>query len=156
MCGPVVILETRDFFPSPHRLWLSQKRRSKHFRRSRFPKPGERGRLVQSRVLSGWKNIANHLGKSVRTVQGYARELDLPVRRRARKKQGPVIATKSELNAWVESRRSKRYSHFRDPSVLSARASLTHRAAEMRELAKRTRKLILGIRAARERFPDTG
>lgn len=106
---------------------------------------------MRSGILSGWKNIANYLGKSVCTVQRYERELDLPVRRRARMKQTLVIATKSELNAWVESRRLTLHSQFRDPSVLSAYASLTHRAAEMQELAKQTRKLILEIsRISRE------
>jgi hypothetical protein len=30
-------------------------------------------------ILSGWKDIANHLGMGVRTVQRYERELGLPV-----------------------------------------------------------------------------
>jgi hypothetical protein len=155
MCGPVVILETRDFFPL-HIVCGNHRATIQTLSRSRFPKREEPGRLVRSGILSGWKNIANYLGKSVRTVQRYERELALPVRRPTYKKQGSVVARKSELNSWAESHQLRHYPQFRDPSVLSACASLAHRAAGMRELAKRTRKLILGIRAARERFPDTG
>jgi len=52
-------------------------------------------------VLSGWKDIANYLGKGVRTVQRYEWELCLPVRRPSGKPRGSVIATRAELDAWV-------------------------------------------------------
>jgi len=55
----------------------------------------------QSQFLSGWKEIANYLGKGVRTVQRYERELGLPVRRPAGKPTGSVVATEPELDAWV-------------------------------------------------------
>lgn len=51
--------------------------------------------------LSGWKEIANYLGKGVRTVQRYEWELGLPVRRPAGKARGSVVATRAELDAWV-------------------------------------------------------
>jgi hypothetical protein len=53
------------------------------------------------RFLAGWKDIANYLGKGVRTVQRYEREIGLPIRRPAGKSRGSVIATKAELDAWV-------------------------------------------------------
>jgi len=52
-------------------------------------------------ILSGWKDIAKHLGKGVRTVQRYESSMGLPIRRPAGHQRGSVIATKSELNAWV-------------------------------------------------------
>lgn len=55
----------------------------------------------QLEILSGWKQIADHLGKGVRTVQRYERELGLPIRRPAGKSGGSVIATTGELDAWV-------------------------------------------------------
>ena len=55
----------------------------------------------QLEILSGWKQIAHHLGKGVRTVQRYERELGLPIRRPAGKSGGSVIATAGELDAWV-------------------------------------------------------
>ena len=52
-------------------------------------------------LLSGWKDIANYLGKGVRTVQRYECELGLPVRRPAGMVRGSVMATKAEIDAWV-------------------------------------------------------
>ena len=52
-------------------------------------------------ILSGWKEIANYLGRGVRTVQRYEWELGLPVRRPAGKDRGSVVATRVELDAWV-------------------------------------------------------
>jgi hypothetical protein len=57
--------------------------------------------VLQTEVFSGWKDIAAYLGKGVRTVQRYERELNLPVRRPAGKSVGAVIATKAELDGWI-------------------------------------------------------
>lgn len=65
--------------------------------------------------LSGWKEIANYLGKGVRTVQRYEMQLQLPVRRPAGKPWGSVVATKAELDAWVKA------SPIRDVFRLSVR-----------------------------------
>lgn len=58
-------------------------------------------RRARFEVFSGWKDIANYLGKGVRTVQRYERELKLPIDRPAGKSRGAVIATKVELDAWI-------------------------------------------------------
>jgi hypothetical protein len=52
-------------------------------------------------ICNGWKEIANYLGKGVRTVQRYEHELGLPVRRPAGKSIGSVIGVKAELDGWV-------------------------------------------------------
>lgn len=54
-------------------------------------------------ILSGWKQIANYLGTGIRTAQRYEIELQLPVRRPSsrRRSRGPVMATRVELDAWV-------------------------------------------------------
>jgi hypothetical protein len=53
------------------------------------------------KFLAGWKEISNYLGKGVRTVQRYEREMGLPIRRPAGKSRAAVVATKAELDAWV-------------------------------------------------------
>ena len=58
-------------------------------------------RNTQLEILSGWKEIAVHLGKGVRTVQRYERKLGLPIRRPSGKSIGSVIATVAELDAWI-------------------------------------------------------
>ena len=52
------------------------------------------------RVLSGWKEIANYMGRGVRTVQRYERELELPVRRPAGKQS--LVAISAEIDAWIK------------------------------------------------------
>jgi len=62
---------------------------------------GNRKKAEPPQFLSGWKEIANYLGKGVRTVQRYEWQTGLPVRRPAGKPRGSVVATKPELDAWV-------------------------------------------------------
>ena len=53
-------------------------------------------------ILSGWKEIANYLGKGVRTVQRYEREMGLSIHRPAGKfSGGTVVAVRAELDNWV-------------------------------------------------------
>ena len=49
--------------------------------------------------LSGWKQIADHLGTSVRTAQRYEQDLGLPVHRLPPPASG-VLADTGELDAW--------------------------------------------------------
>jgi Tol biopolymer transport system component len=55
--------------------------------------------------LDSWKEIANYLGRGVRTVQRWEREEGLPVHRLAHEKRGTVYALREELAAWWDSRR---------------------------------------------------
>jgi tetratricopeptide (TPR) repeat protein len=51
-------------------------------------------------VLDSWKEIAAYLGRSVRAVQGWEKDEDLPVHRHLHERQGSVYAYRSELDAW--------------------------------------------------------
>lgn len=62
----------------------------------------------QTRTLSSWKEIAAYLGKGVRTVQRWERELGLPVRRPDLKNRGVVVATQAELDRWLRIKWSQR------------------------------------------------
>ena len=83
-------------------------------------------------VLSGWKEIATHIGKGVRTVQRYEHDFSLPVRRPAGHSSGSVVAMKSELEAWVHA-----------TPVRFAFQSMPRRAArtELGELARNLQKM---------------
>jgi hypothetical protein len=52
-------------------------------------------------VLNSWKEVAAYLGRGVRTVQRWERELRLPVRRPRGKSRSAVIAFKTELDRWL-------------------------------------------------------
>jgi|SRR5690349_17011180 len=54
-------------------------------------------------VLNSWKEIAAYLGRGVRTVQRYERDLNLPVRRPRGTSRSAVIALKEDLDAWLRS-----------------------------------------------------
>jgi Tol biopolymer transport system component len=58
--------------------------------------PGER--------LESWKEIANYLNRSVRTLHRWEKEEGLPVHRQLHKELGSVFAYKSELDAWSRAR----------------------------------------------------
>lgn len=53
------------------------------------------------KILSGWKEIANYLGRGVRSVQRYEREMGLPIHRPAGKSLAAVIAIKTEIDEWI-------------------------------------------------------
>src|SRR5258707_2278995 len=55
--------------------------------------------------LDSWKEIAEYLGRGIRTVQRWEREEGLPVHRLAHEKRGSIYARREELAAWWESRR---------------------------------------------------
>ncbi len=52
-------------------------------------------------LLVSWKQIAAHLGHTVRTVQRWEREAELPVHRRGTGKKPTIFAYESELDAWL-------------------------------------------------------
>jgi hypothetical protein len=98
-------------------------------------------------VLSGWKDIANYLGKGVRTVQRYEQELALPVRRPAGRSAGSVVATKTELDAWIcASPIRETFDRTKPPAVsqcANSAAALKEGIAEM----KRLRDEMLALRS---------
>ena len=66
----------------------------------------ERGGSLQ--ILNGWKEIALHLGRGVRTVQRYEVSLGLPVRRPSGHDRSSVIAFVDEIDAWLQACPKKR------------------------------------------------
>jgi len=56
----------------------------------------------QQQVFTSWKEIGSYLGKSVRTVQRWEQELELPVQRPHAKAKGTVRANQRDLDDWVE------------------------------------------------------
>jgi len=52
-------------------------------------------------ILHSWKEIAQHLAASVRTVQRWEREYNLPVSRLQTKKGSTVFAFKPDLEHWL-------------------------------------------------------
>ncbi|HTD53918.1 MAG TPA: hypothetical protein VK670_00945 [Silvibacterium sp.] len=63
-------------------------------------------------VLTCWKDIANYLGKGVRTVQRWEHDLGLPVRRpEGLDHKSSVVVYSRDLDVWLHSRWSRRLPH---------------------------------------------
>jgi tetratricopeptide (TPR) repeat protein len=57
--------------------------------------------------LDSWKEIADYLKRSVRTVRRWETEESLPVRRHLHQKSGSVYAFKVDLDAWLTNRTAR-------------------------------------------------
>jgi|SRR5579859_70564 len=53
-------------------------------------------------ILNSWKEIAEYLGRGVRTAQRWERDLGLPVRRPRGKERSAVVAVSSDIDAWLK------------------------------------------------------
>ena len=89
--------------------------------------------------LSGWKDIANYLNRSVRTVQRHEREFRLPVRRPSGRDIGSVIASRHELDRWVSQNRTR--PHHRKRSDSEQVRGLKKAASESLRLSTEARQL---------------
>jgi len=65
-------------------------------------------------VLNSWKEIAQYMGRAVRTVQRWERTLRLPVRRPHGKQRSAVLALKSDIDLWLQRQPSGRAVHTRE------------------------------------------
>ena len=103
-------------------------------------------------ILNGWKEIACHLGKGVRTVQRYERELGLPIRRPAGNLTGSVIATKAELDGWVFASPIREAFRLPQPPVDNATplSELRWQVREMHRLREDAAELRAALRASLE------
>jgi hypothetical protein len=107
-------------------------------------------KVERYQFLTGWKEIANYLGKGVRTVQRYERDLCLPVRRPAGKDRGSVVAAKVELDAWVTAspmRENLQLTRFETVSS-TAVSDIKTNIKRMTELRDQMRSLGAGLRAS--------
>jgi TolB-like protein/Flp pilus assembly protein TadD len=59
---------------------------------------------AQDEPLDSWKEIANHLRRSLQTVRRWERQEGLPVHRHQHGKQATVYAYKREIDAWLKAR----------------------------------------------------
>ena len=68
---------------------------------------GSSARPVES--LESWKEIANYLGRTVRTAQRWCQYEGLPVRYHYHRKAKTVYAFKNDIDSWRVSRRPLKY-----------------------------------------------
>lgn len=98
-------------------------------------------------LLNGWKEIANYLGKGVRTVQRYERELRLPVRRPAGRLRSSVVISRAELDLWVST--SPANGHQRDELKPKHIHDLRRGVSELQRLCAERRELMTALHTQR-------
>jgi hypothetical protein len=86
-------------------------------------------------ALSSWKEIAQYVGKGVRTVQRWEREAGLPVRRPQGEGKGKVLAFPEEIDGWMHSAFT-RNGDGEESEVSKLRARVEQLLAENRELRR--------------------
>ena len=92
-------------------------------------------------LLTSWKEIANYLGKGVRTVQRWERELGLPVRRTGNdSSKCVVLAIPEEIDAWVRAQhfrgRNPKFHELELAKLRAEVAALRSENAALRQLLK--------------------
>ncbi len=80
-------------------------------------------------LLNSWKEIAEYVGRGVRTVQRWERELGLPVRRPRNHLRSPVIAIPAEIDDWL--RRGGPHRNINNGGTRPATAELVRSAQSL-------------------------
>jgi CheY-like chemotaxis protein/predicted DNA-binding transcriptional regulator AlpA len=77
--------------------------------------------MYDKEFLNSWKEVAQYVGRSERTIQRWEREFGFPVHRPAGKLRSSVIAVASEIDEWIMNSpvsRSKLQPYSTMPSVV--------------------------------------
>jgi hypothetical protein len=89
----------------------------------------------KSVVLNSWKEIAAYMGRGVRTVQRWERDLRLPVHRPKGKDRSAVLAFPAELDHWLLNTPVRNGVNGAQPAPLPANGALAQRMRHLRERA---------------------
>jgi hypothetical protein len=102
---------------------------------------------VESSFLTSWKEIAQYMGKGVRTVQRWEQRFQLPVRRvMGSGYKGTVLARPCDLDAWVTSSWARRARGENTIAVTDAPEAL-HQLRENLAIAKSLQETNLALQA---------
>jgi hypothetical protein len=102
-------------------------------------------------ILNSWKEIANYLGRGVRTVQRWERDFGLPVHRPKGKDRSAVLAFPAEIDRWLHRTPVRGQVHKltvsapAEPQPRIAEARPGSHVALMRESLARSRRLLAAL-----------
>lgn len=91
-------------------------------------------------TLTSWKEIAQYVGKGVRTVQRWEQILELPVHRPRARNRGMVLAAPEEIDAWLVSTTQRKS----DSELVKLRKQVSELGAEVASLRQQLRDLTNG------------
>ena len=110
--------------------------------------------LQEQRVLNSWKEIAQYIGRGVRTVQRYEAEFGFPIRRVGGRPRGAVMAFTDEIDAWLAQAKCRRgtsktangLSLPTELKAIRAQAEMNRqRALEIRQVARSQRQAVRDV-----------
>ena len=110
------------------------------------------GAEKSAEVLNSWKEIAQYLGRGIRTVQRWECDLQLPVRRPRQKLRSAVIAFKSELDLWLLRSNPNCPAIMADADPHLTLERLEHRLEQLREEMRSVQRQISKIK---RRLPES-
>ena len=96
--------------------------------------------MEKSQVLNSWKEIAAYLGRGVRTVQRWERDLRLPVHRPKGKDRSAVLAFPAELDQWLLKTPVRYGDHLFTPAPLEETGNPFRQASELRAQIRQLRE----------------
>ena len=105
---------------------------------------------MSRQILSGWKEISNHIERGVRTAQRWESLLGMPIHRPALKNGSAVVAFSDELEGWL----SRTSPQTRDAcSAVNGQEenNLLRVLDDMSILVRQNRQLICHMQALQER-----
>jgi hypothetical protein len=110
------------------------------------------GEPMSRQILSGWKEISNHIERGVRTAQRWESLLGMPVHRPALKNRSAVVAFSDELESWL----SRTSPQARDECLAvndkeENNENLLRVLDDMSTLVRQSRQLICHMRVLQER-----
>ena len=91
--------------------------------------------------LDSWKDIAVYLKRDISTVQRWEQREKMPVHRHLHDRRGSVYAFRSELDVWLETRRT-RLKQDAERRALDTVQTFAPASAPSATSARRTRKSI--------------
>ncbi len=104
-------------------------------------------------VLNSWKEIAEYVGRGVRTVERWERELGLPVHRPRNHLRSPVIAIPTEIDQWLQCGGPRKP---RANGDLATRAEMRRLRAELTTGVGRVRQNVALMRQRVEEMMQNG
>lgn len=84
--------------------------------------------------LTSWKEIAQYVGKGVRTVQRWECQLGLPVHRPNDRAKGIVFAVAEELDVWMRAQTNGQQKGQRETEITDLQAKIIELQVENRIL----------------------
>ncbi|HWY69842.1 MAG TPA: hypothetical protein VNX88_14320 [Terriglobales bacterium] len=106
--------------------------------------------MAERKILNSWKEIANYVGRGVRTVQRWEAHLGLPVHRPSGRDHSAVLAFSTELDQWLDSRPVRQAMS----SGVEPLATVGTAAAEMQELISRAEILLKQLESVLSRSEE--